>query len=324
MAYLIRYHNSSRSNRYLTDDDVLDKRSCGNLQYFSTPHQAQDHVLVYMTAITKQELLLNRDKENFDIVDTQNNVIGNLFDTNIEDKIMTKEDTAISGSNLDETFDELRHHLGHALILDLEFYKDKLDKQAQPRMAQIASTILGGSSKRNAFNGFVFDPAHMDSEQQLQFLKEHNVTYKQALCSTSDAIMAQVGDFIKEHDIDTIISWGHSLDFSVLSKEGYSDIIPGKMHTLDLEIILSQVNKKQDVSLNLGNYCRLLNLKNDGEWHNALDDAKMIKKVCTLYLNVLTQPLEDQEAENINTSLISTSTDDDNEVETENKLLRLG
>ena len=49
----------------------------------------------------------------------------------------------------------------------------------------------------------------------------------------------------------------------------------------------------------------------------------MIKKVCTLYLNVLTQPLEDQEAENINTSLISTSTDDDNEVETENKLLRL-
>lgn len=143
MAYLIRYHTSSRGNRYLTDDDVLDKRSCGNLQYFSTPHQAQDHVLVYMTAITKQELLLNRDKEGFDIVDTQNNVIGNLFDTNIEDKIMTKEDTAISGSNLDETFDELRHHLGHALILDLEFYKDKLDKQAQPRMAQIAGTILG-------------------------------------------------------------------------------------------------------------------------------------------------------------------------------------
>lgn len=77
------------------------------------------------------------------------------------------------------------------------------------------------------------------------------------------------------------------------------------MNTLDLENVLDQINKKKDVSLNLANYCNMLNLTNDGKWHDALDDARMIKKICTLYLNVLTQPLEKKhEAETIDRSLI--------------------
>ena len=66
------------------------------------------------------------------------------------------------------------------------------------------------------------------------------------------------------------------------------------MNTIDLEAVFEQLNKRQDVSLNLANYCRLLNLKNTGKWHDALDDSRMIKQICNLYLNVLTKPLDAQ------------------------------
>ena len=77
------------------------------------------------------------------------------------------------------------------------------------------------------------------------------------------------------------------------------------IHLLVKSLTLDQINKKKDVSLNLANYCNMLNLTNNGKWHDALDDAIMIKKICTLYLNVLTQPLEKKhEAETIDRSPI--------------------
>lgn len=305
MDCLIRYC-SAHGNRYLCDDDTITKLSNGTPQHFSSLQQAQDHVLVHMQVTKLQNLLQSRHKKNFEVINTKNKVIGKLFDKNTKGKVkMAKNDSKENKENrLDKIFDDLRQHIDHALVLDLEFYQSS-DEEDHPRMAQIAGTILGGTSKYTAFNGFVFDPTHMDNGQQIDFLKEHDLTYKQALQCNSDAIMAQVKNFIKANDIDTIISWGHSLDFSVLSKEGYSDIIPGKMNTLDLENVLNQINKKKDVSLSLANYCNMLNLTNDGKWHDALDDARMIKKVCTLYLNVLTQPLEQEhEAETIDRSLI--------------------
>lgn len=194
-------------------------------------------------------------------------------------------------TKLDRTFNILRQHASQALILDLEFYNTSDNHQ---RIKQIAGIVLGQTIKPSAFNGFIFDPDNMNSDQQLDFFKNHNITYQQALKCSSSNIMKQVKNFINAHHIDTIVSWGNSLDFSELKSEGYSNIIPGEMNTIDLEAVFEQLNKRQDVSLNLANYCRLLNLKNTGKWHDALDDSRMIKQICNLYLNVLTEPLDAQ------------------------------
>lgn len=266
MDCLIRYC-SANGNRYLCDDDTITKLSNGTPQHFSSLQQAQDHVLVHMQAIKLKNILQRRHKKNFEVINTKNEIIGKLFDKNTKGKVKMAENDSTENeqSKLNKIFDDLRQHLGHALILDLEFYQSSNEGNHQ-RMAQIAGTILGGTAKHTAFN---------------------------------------VINFIKVNDIDTIISWGHNLDFNTLSNEGYSDIIPGQMNTLDLENVFDQINKKKDVSLNLANYCNMLNLTNDGKWHDALDDARMIKKICTLYLNVLTQPLEKKhEAETIDRSLI--------------------
>lgn len=173
----------------------------------------------------------------------------------------------------------------------MEFYNTSDNHQ---RIKQIAGIVLGQTIKPSAFNGFIFDPDNMNSDQQLDFFKNHNITYQQALKCSSNNIMKQAKNFINVHHIDTIVSWGNSLDFSELKSEGYSNIIPGEMNTIDLEAVFEQLNKKQDVSLNLANYCRLLNLKNTGKWHDALDDSRMIKQICNLYLNILTKPLDAQ------------------------------
>ena len=54
-----------------------------------------------------------------------------------------------------------------------------------------------------------------------------------------------------------------------------------------MEAILTQANGNSILSLNFEKFCKVLNLNNTGKWHDALDDAKMIKKICELYLNVL-------------------------------------
>ena len=96
--------------------------------------------------------------------------------------------------------------------------------------------MLGQTIKPSAFNGFIFDPDNMNSDQQLDFFKNHNITYQQALKCSSSNIMKQVKNFINAHHIDTIISWGNSLDFSELKSEGYSNIIPGEMNTIDRQL----------------------------------------------------------------------------------------
>ena len=100
--------------------------------------------------------------------------------------------------------------------------------------------------------------------------------------------MNQVKAFIIKNKINTIISWGHCLDYKVLENEGYQDMIPSKMKTFDLEEILAEANgNSNNLSLNLGKFCSVLNFKNHGKWHNSMDDVKMIKKICDLYLSTL-------------------------------------
>lgn len=182
--------------------------------------------------------------------------------------------------------------------MDLEFFQDKHDDKTNQRMAQIAGVVLGVPHEKLSFNCYVFDPDNMDDVTQLKFLKEHDLTYKQALKHNAESIMEQVKDFLDRNKIDMVISWGHVLDFNVLEKEGFSDIIPAQMETIDLERILAVANgQNPDVSLNLERFCNLLNFQNAGKWHDAFDDAVMVSKICDLYLNVLTQPIVNKDNE---------------------------
>lgn len=285
MKFLIRYHKTSGNNTYLTTDDTFSKKSGGKLQYFSNLKNAKKHLLLYMENNGAQ-LLQNRSKNNFEIVNDDGIVVEKPF-INTDSVNNTKNDVFNKqGSTLDTIFNELRSHLNHILILDLEFYQDTKENHA--RMLQIAGIVLGRNSKSPSFNGFIFDPVHMNESQQLDFLKKHDFSYKQALKCSKKAIMNQVGIFIKENKIDNLISWGHSLDYSILENEGYKKLLPGNMKSFDLEEILAQANgNSNNLSLNLEKFCKVLNLNNTGKWHDALDDAKMIKKICELYLNVL-------------------------------------
>lgn len=200
--------------------------------------------------------------------------------------------------NLNEVFDKIRKHTRHALFLDLEFFQDKHDDKTNQRMAQIAGVVLGVPYEKLSFNCYVFDPDNMDDATQLKFLKDHNITYQQALDHSAENIMKQVKDFLDRNKIDMILSWGHFLDFNVLEKEGFSDIILAQMETIDLERILADANGQNlDVSLNLERFCNLLNLQNTGKWHDAFDDAVMVSKICDLYLNVLTHPIANEDDE---------------------------
>lgn len=215
--------------------------------------------------------------------------------------------------NLNKVFDKIRKHDGHALFLDLEFFQDKHDDKTNQRMAQIAGTVLGISTDQLSFNCYVFDPDNMDDATQLKFLKDHNITYQQALDHSAENIMEQVKDFLDRNKIDMVISWGHVLDFNVLDKEGFSDIIPAQMETIDLERILATTNgQNPDVSLNLERFCNLLNFQNTGKWHNAFDDAVMISKICNLYLNVLTKSLNSDHDKLSDESITPTTSDVDN------------
>lgn len=277
-----------------------------------------------MRETKRTKLLKGLVKDNFEIVDENDKVVAPLFNSskktkkNKEEKqTMTndkpvakapepiKEDkmaaelpptvstpsandsTGVQVPSINEVFSYIREHKNHSLILDLEFFQDVLNGSIQ-RMAQIAGVVLGDNTAM--FNGFVFDPHHMTTERQLYFLRGHNLTYNQALKCSSKAVMAKVVKFCENHQIDTIISWGNAQDFKTLRNEGFADEILDNVKAIDLEQVLAQANGNNTnagIRMSLENFCNLLNLPNDGKWHDALDDDMMIKRICDLYMTVL-------------------------------------
>lgn len=277
-----------------------------------------------MRETKRTKLLKGLVKDNFEIVDENDKVVAPLFNSskktkkNKEEKqTMTndkpvskapepiKEDkmaaelpptvstpsandsTGVQVPSINEVFSYIRKHKNHSLILDLEFFQDVLNGSIQ-RMAQIAGVVLGDNTAM--FNGFVFDPHHMTTERQLYFLRGHNLTYNQALKCSSKAVMAKVVKFCENHQIDTIISWGNAQDFKTLRNEGFADEILDNVKAIDLEQVLAQANGNNTnagIHMSLENFCNLLNLPNDGKWHDALDDDMMIKRICDLYMTVL-------------------------------------
>ena len=277
-----------------------------------------------MRETKRTKMLKGLVKDNFEIVDENDKVVAPLFNSskktkkNKEEKqTMTndkpvakapepiKEDkmaaelpptvstpsandsTGVQGPSINEVFSYIREHKNHSLILDLEFFQDVLNGSIQ-RMAQIAGVVLGDNPAM--FNGFVFDPHHMTTERQLYFLRGHNLTYNQALKCSNKAVMAKVVKFCEDHQIDTIISWGNAQDFKTLRNEGFADEILDNVKAIDLEQVLAQANGNNTnagIRMSLENFCNLLNLPNDGKWHDALDDDMMIKRICDLYMTVL-------------------------------------
>ena len=328
MRYLIRYRSQNGGYLYLASlspKRPLRKKKDGKkgLCTFASAKKARK-AINGMRETKQTELLKGLVKDNFEIVDENDQVVAPLFNSskktkenkekkqtmtndkpvakvpepNKEDKMATElptavqsqsanDSTGVQGPSIDEVFSYIREHKNHSLILDLEFFQDALHGGIQ-RMGQIAGVVLGEDI--SLFNGFVFDPHRMTTERQLYFLRGHNLTYNQALKCSSKAVMAKVIKFCKNHQIDTIISWGNAQDFKTLRNEGFADEILDKVKAIDLEQVFAQANGNNTnagIRMSLESFCNLLNLHNDGKWHDALDDDMMIKRICDLYMTVL-------------------------------------
>lgn len=328
MRYLIRYRSQNGGYLYLASlspKRPLRKKKDGKkgLCTFASAKKARK-AINGMRETKQTELLKGLVKDNFEIVDENDQVVAPLFNSskktkenkekkqtmtndkpvakvpepNKEDKMATElptavqsqsanDSTGVQGPSIDEVFSYIREHKNHSLILDLEFFQDALHGGIQ-RMGQIAGVVLGEDI--SLFNGFVFDPHRMTTERQLYFLRGHNLTYNQALKCSSKAVMAKVIKFCKNHRIDTIISWGNAQDFKTLRNEGFADEILDKVKAIDLEQVFAQANGNNTnagIRMSLESFCNLLNLHNDGKWHDALDDDMMIKRICDLYMTVL-------------------------------------
>ena len=328
MRYLIRYHSQNGGYLYLASlspKRPLRKKKDGKkgLCTFADAKKARQ-AINGMRETKRTKMLKGFVKDNFEIVDENDKVVAPLFNSskktkknkekkqtmtndkpvakvpepNKEDKMATElppavqsqsanDSTGVQGPSIDEVFSYIREHKNHSLILDLEFFQDALHGGIQ-RMGQIAGVVLGEDI--SLFNGYVFDPHRMTTERQLYFLRGHNLTYNQALKCSSKAVMAKVIKFCKNHQIDTIISWGNAQDFKTLRNEGFADEILDKVKAIDLEQVFAQANGNNTnagIRMSLENFCNLLNLPNDGKWHDALDDDMMIKRICDLYMTVL-------------------------------------
>lgn len=311
MSYLLRYHKNNGKNTYLTKSNTLARRSDKHVRCFKSI-SAINQCWTHMNKNIKTTLLLGRNKSKFEIVNEQNQFIeklendkhmttNNMQNNDIENELEAdfaddSDDIADDSMifplpktstkkpdipTLQETFDYLKENGQHCLILDLEFY---LNSKQETKIKQIGGIVLGTGKQ---FNKFIFDSNDMSTQQQLNFLKENNLTYAEADKLTPDLIIREVQHFIRDNMVDTIVSWDNHLDFKTLKEEGFSKIVPSNMKTYDLERIFANTNNNNDLSLNLQNFTTILNLPHTGKWHDALDDSRAIYQLCQLYLKVL-------------------------------------
>lgn len=280
MNYYLRYHRSDGKNLYLTKDNQLARRKNSHIRKFQSA-LAIKQCWKSMNRKKKRTLLRDCNISNFDIIANENQFIeklennqkmqnNNTQNNSIKDEIETDiANFADNGLNndssivfpapktstkkpdiptLQEIFDYLKENGKHCLILDLEFY---LNSKQETKIKQIGGIVLGTGKQ---FNKFIFDSNDMSTQQQLNFLKEHNLTYVEANKLTPDSIMQEVQRFIRDNMIDTIVSWDNHLDFKTLKEEGFSKIVPSNMKTYDLERIFANTNNNNDLSLNLQNF----------------------------------------------------------------------
>lgn len=181
------------------------------------------------------------------------------------------------------------------LILDLEFFHNinspkpqsgspNTDRSGQ-RIQQIAGKIF---NEFPAFNYHVFEANNMKAGDQLDFLKQVDVTYQQADTYNLHNVLARVKEFIQNYHIDTIISYNNGMDFYALNHSGYPDIFKD-LYSIDIAKFIKVANiNSQNVevhnSLALHNLSDLLNLPNNAAlWHHADHDVDVIDKLLQTY-----------------------------------------
>lgn len=175
---------------------------------------------------------------------------------------------------------ELLLRQNNALVLDLEFYKDVNEKR---RIRQLAGLMLGKNVKY--VNKYIYNPSKMSDVTQFRMLRDLNITYKEACLLTIESAMSDLQKFIENNRITTIVSWQNSMDLHIVEQEGYTEILHG-LEFIDAYKVFAKYGTK-DVSMSLKSICTLLNLKEEGIWHDALNDAQMLNKLCCLYMYVL-------------------------------------
>lgn len=309
-TYVIRYRSKGGVYSYLSKKCTF-KRNYNNSEVlvFNKKSKAKNYMSGNISANTMLKILRTHVSSNFEIINIENSN-ENAAPLAIDSSLTFKKNcpTIEQIETLDKLVKRLNEVKDHAMVLDLEFFQDKRsDHQNDQHMKQIAGFIFS-NPKRN-FSEYVFDSKKMKETDQLQFLKKSNFNYADACDHDSDYAIQKVKEFAKLNQVTTIISWGNSFDFKILNDEGHLQIFH-HMTAIDVERVFAKVNglKKQKNSgiglyLNLNAVCNILNLKNDGTWHEALSDCRMIKKVCDLYMNVLmnrhiiAMPVRQKEAE---------------------------
>lgn len=310
MAFVIRYTGKSGRKSYLTSSGSFKKDINGKgVLVFNGTKSAQNYFVKSFSKQVKDKILSSHSKENFDIVDANDSE--NSFPLRLDSKSYQSLDPIeVFPTTINDMSEQLRANKDHTLILDLEFFQDYRDEhQGEQHMAQIAGMVLGDAY--SSFNHYIFDPDRMSATDQLNYLKSKDVAYSVASTSSADIVMRLVKEFLEIHEINTIVSWGNSFDFKTLKDEGYLQLF-SNMYALDVEKVLATANgntadKDGNISMSLKAVCSLLNITNEGKWHDALDDVKMINKVCNLYMNNLAKPASET-AKEVNKDTIDDKT----------------
>lgn len=198
-------------------------------------------------------------------------------------------------SNINQLVKYLTNPKHRCLVLDLEFFHNinspkpqsgspNTDRSGQ-RIQQIAGKIF---NEFPAFNYHVFEANNMKAGDQLDFLKQVNVTYQQADAYNLHEVLSRVKEFIQNYHIDTIISYNNGMDFYALNHSGYPDIFKD-LYSIDIAKFIKVTNiNSQNVevhnTLALHNLIELFNLPNNTAlWHHADHDVDVIDKLLQTY-----------------------------------------
>lgn len=294
MSFALAYRSKSNKYSYLTAHNTFKfDVNAEEVIHFSKKKNVRKYVKKSMTKAILDRILLTHSAQNFNIIDIDTNEIIEPLFKNEEISTFTlknnqpEELTLTSVNELVQKLNEIRDN---AVIMDLEFYQDRRPGYENVQhVKQIAAIFLGDNS--DIFNEYVFDGQLMNDTNQLEFLKRTDMSYSEASNISIKYVMNEFVDFLNEHNVETIISWGNSHDFYVLNTADCLKMLKN-FTALDIEKVLAKVNcKSKDpdgyVKMNLQSFCDLLNLTHDGVWHEALADCRMIKKVCKMYTDIL-------------------------------------
>lgn len=184
--------------------------------------------------------------------------------------------------SISELVNILTNPQNNILILDLEFFQNtNNEKEFLPQ--QISGRLF--NSWEN-FDYHVFDTNLMSTNLQLNFLKHSNLPFKEAKEFSLDKITTKIKTFLKDNDVNYLLSWDNRLDLYTLHQYADPELFNG-INSIDLAKLIANTiaNDKNGNFISLKNFTKVLNLKHSGKWHNAKDDVEAINQICLNYCN---------------------------------------